>query len=230
MEKVVLEATKRDVVGKQVKALRREGKLPAVIYGRHTEPININLDSHSASLSLGKLTASSLVTIKLDGTEHIALVRETQRDYIKNRLLHVDFLAVSLTEKLRTAVSVRFVGVSPAVKDFNAVLVHNLETIEVECLPGDLPERIDVDISVLERPGEGIRLKELQVSDKIRLLGDPETMVAVATFAKVEEEAPVAGAEGAEVAAAAAAPTAAEPELSVERGKKEEEAAAEKKK
>jgi large subunit ribosomal protein L25 len=229
MEKVVLEATKRDVVGKQVKALRREGKLPAVIYGRHTEPININLDSHSASLSLGRLTASSLVTIKLDGTEHIALVRETQRDYIKNRLLHVDFLAVSLTEKLRTAVSVHFVGVSPAVKDHNAVLVHNLETIDVECLPGDLPERIDVDISVLQRPGEGIRLKELQVSDKVRLLGDPETMVAVATFAKVEEEAPVAGAESAE-AAAAVAPTAAEPELSVERGKKEEEAAAEKKK
>ena len=229
MEKVVLEATKRDVVGKQVKALRREGKLPAVIYGRHTDPININLDFHSASLSLGKLTASSLVTIKLDGAEHIALVRETQRDYIKNRLLHVDFLAVSLTEKLRTAVSMHFIGVSPAVKDYNAVLVHNLETIDVECLPGDLPERIDVDISVLQRPGEGIRLKDLQVSDKIRLLGDPETMVAVATFAKVEEEAPVAGAEGAE-AAAAVAPTAAEPELSVERGKKEEEAAAEKKK
>jgi large subunit ribosomal protein L25 len=224
MEKVVLQATQRDVVGKQVKALRREGKLPAVIYGRHTDPIIINLDSHSASLALGKLTSSSLVTISLDGAEHIALVREKQRDYIKNRLLHVDFLAVSLTEKLRTAVSVRFVGVSPAVKDYNAVLVHNLEEIDVECLPGDLPERIDVDISVLQRPGEGIRLKDVQVSDKIRLLGDPETMVAVATFAKVEEEAPVAGAEVVE-----AAPTTAEPEISVERGKKEEEAEEKKK-
>jgi large subunit ribosomal protein L25 len=223
MEKVVLEATKRDVVGKQVKALRRQGKLPAVIYGRHTDPININLDAHSASLSLGKLSSSSLVTIKLDGTEHIALVRERQRDYIKNRLLHVDFLAVSLAEKLRTAVSIRFVGVSPAVKDFNAVLVHNLEQIEVECLPGDLPERIDVDISVLERPGEGIRLRDVQVSDKVRLLGDPDTMVAVATFAKVEEEAPVAGVE------AVAAPTEAEPEISVERGKKEDEAEEKKK-
>src|ERR1043166_1981468 len=95
MEKVVLNASKRDVIGKQVKALRREGKLPAVIYGRHTEPININLDAHSASLALGKLTSSSLVTIAVDGTEYPALVREKQRDYIKNRLLHVDFLAVS---------------------------------------------------------------------------------------------------------------------------------------
>jgi len=224
MEKVVLQATKRDVVGKQVKALRREGKLPAVIYGRHTDPININLDAHSASLSLGKLTSSSLVTINVDGAEHIALVREKQRDYIKNRLLHVDFLAVSLSEKLRTSVSVHFVGVSPAVKDFNAVLVHNLEELEVECLPTDLPERIDVDISVLKRPGEGIRLKDVHVSEKVRLLGDPETMVAVATFAKVEEEVAVPGAE------TVVTPTAAEPEISVERGKKEEEAAEEKKK
>ena len=224
MEKVVLRATKRDVVGKQVKALRREGKLPAVIYGRHTEPIKINLDAHSASLSLAKLSSSSLVTINVDGAEHIALVREKQRDYIKNRLLHVDFLAVSLSEKLRTSVSIRFVGVSLAVKDYNAVLVHNLEAIEVECLPADLPERIDVDISVLKRPGEGIRLKDLQVSQKIRLLGDPETMVAVATFAKVEEEVAEAGAE------TVAAPTATEPEISVERGKKEEEAADDKKK
>ena len=225
MEKVVLQATKRDVVGKQVKALRRKGKLPAVIYGRHTDPIIINLDAHSASLLLAKVTASSLVTINVDGTEHMALVREKQRDYIKNRLLHVDFMAVSLSEKLRTSVSLHFVGVSRAVKDHNAVLVHNLESIEVECLPSDLPERIDVDIAVLERPGEGIRLKDLQVSDKVSLLGDPETMVAVATFAKVEEEAVVA-VPGAE----AITPTATEPEMAVERGKKEEEAAEEKKK
>ena len=103
MEKVVLNASKRDVIGKQVRALRREGKLPAVIYGRHTEPIKINLDAHSAALVLGKLTSSSLVTINLDGTEYPALVREKQRDFIKNRLLHVDFLAVSMSEKLRSS-------------------------------------------------------------------------------------------------------------------------------
>jgi large subunit ribosomal protein L25 len=219
MEKVVINASRRDVVGKQVKALRREGKLPAVIYGRHTEPININLDAHSAALALGKLTSSSLVTINVDGTEYPALVREKQRDYIKNRLLHVDFLAVSLTEKIRTYVSVHFTGVSGAVKDFNAVLVKNLEELEVECLPTDLPERIDVDITPLAKPGDGIRVREVRVPDSIRLLNDPETMVAVATFAKVEEEvAPAVAAEG-----AAAVPTPTEPELSVERGKKEEE-------
>jgi len=225
MEKVVLKATKRDVVGKQVKALRREGKLPAVIYGRHTDPINVNLDARTASIALAKATSSSLVTIDVDGTEHLALVREKQRDYIKNVLLHVDFLAVSLTEKLRTSVPVHFVGVSLAVKDFNAVMVHNLEELEVECLPADLPERIDVDISSLNRPGEGIRLRDVHVSDKVRLLADPDTMVAVATFAKVEEE--VAAVPG---VVAGATPAAAEPEISVERGKKEDEVDDKKKK
>ena len=216
MEKVVLTATKRDVIGKQVKALRRAGKLPAVIYGRHTEPININLEAHSAALALGKLSSSSLVTINVDGTEYPALVREKQRDFIKNRLLHVDFLAVSMSEKLRTSVSVHFIGTSGAVKDFNAVMVHNLEQLEVECLPNDLPERIDVDVTSLAKPGDSIRVRDVQVPDSIRLLNDPDTVVAVATFAKVEEEV-VAGVPGAEVA-----PTAAEPELAVERGKKEE--------
>ena len=225
MEKVVLQATKRDVVGKQVKALRREGKLPAVIYGRHTDPINVNLDARSAGIALAKVTSSSLVTIDVEGTEHLALVREKQRDYIKNVLLHVDFLAVSLTEKLRTTVPVHFIGLSLAVKDFNAVMVHNLEELEVECLPNDLPERIDVDISSLNRPGEGIRLRDVHVSDNVRLLGDPDTMVAVATFAKVEEEVATPGAEGAVATAAAA-----EPEMAVERGKKEDEADDKKKK
>jgi large subunit ribosomal protein L25 len=217
MDQVVLKAEKRDVVGKQVKAMRRAGKLPAVIYGRHTDPINVSLDAHSASLVLGRLTSSSLVTIDLDGKEYPALVREKQRDYIKNRLLHVDFLTVSLTETLRASVAVNLVGVSTAVKDYNAVLVTNLQSLEVECLPTDLPERIDIDIAVLARPGDGIRVRDVKVSDKVRLLDDPDTMVAVATFAKVEEEgAAVPGAEG-------VTPSATEPELAVERGKKEEE-------
>lgn len=217
MEKVVLKATKRDVVGKQVRAMRRAGQLPAVIYGRHNEPIIITLDAHTAALTLGKLTSSSLVTIDVDGTEYASLVREKQRDFIKNRLLHVDFLAVSLDEKLRATVSIHFIGLSLAVKDYSAVLIHNLEELEVEALPGDLPERIDVDISVLSRIGDGIRVRDVIVPDTIRVLDNPETMVVVATAPKVEEEeVAVAGVE-------TVASAEGEPELSVDRGKKEDE-------
>jgi len=111
------------------------------------------------------------------------------------------------------------------VKDFSAVLIKNLEQLQVECLPGDLPERIDVDISTLAKIGDGIRVKDVKVSDKVRLLDDPETMVAVATMPKVEEEAVVPGVEG----VVAPAATGTEPELSVDRGKKEDEVSDEKK-
>ena len=139
MEKFVLKASKRDVTGKQVKALRRAGLLPAVIYGRHVEPISISLDSHSTELVFSKLTSSTLVTIDVEGTEYAALVREKQRNFIKGVLTHIDYLALDLTEKIRTKVRLHYVGVSSAVKDYSAVLVHRMDALEVECLPGDLP-------------------------------------------------------------------------------------------
>ncbi|HEY5984402.1 MAG TPA: 50S ribosomal protein L25 [Anaerolineales bacterium] len=222
MEKVVIKATKRDVTGKQVGALRRAGKLPAVIYGRHTEPINITLDAHSAGLVLSKVGSSTLISVEVDGKEYPALVRERQRDYLKDTLKHVDFLAVSLTENIRASVRIEVTGTSPAVKDLNAVLVTGLHSISVECLPTDLPDRIVVDISGLAQVGDGIHVRDLQVPEKVRVLDDPDEMVIVTTYAKEEavEEvaAPVEGAVAVEG-------EAAEPELSVERGKKEEEGA-----
>ena len=213
MERVVLKASKREVSGKQVKALRRSGLLPAVIYGRHVEAIAISLDAHTASLALAKLTSSSLVTIDVGGKQYPSLVREKQRNYVKGTLLHVDFLAVDLTEKIRTNVRIELTGVSPAVKDLNAVLVNNLSTLEVECLPTDLPERFIVDISVLKQVGDGFRVSDLKVADNVRILTDPEEMIVVTTFAKAEEEVAPVAAEGAVVE---------EPEV-IEKGKKEEE-------
>jgi large subunit ribosomal protein L25 len=226
MDKVVLKATKRDVTGKQVKALRRSGKLPAVIYGRHTDPVNITLDTHDASLALAKVGSSSLISIDVDGTEFPALVRERQRDYIKDRLIHIDFLAVSLTEKLRAEVRLELTGVSPAVKDMDAVLVTGLHTLTVECLPADLPEHLMVDIGSLVKVGDSIHVRDVSLGDKVEILDDPDEMIVNATYAKIEVEAAPA------VTEAAAAPEAegGEPELAVERGKKEEEGEGEEKK
>jgi large subunit ribosomal protein L25 len=219
MEKVVLKATKRDISGKQVKALRRAGKLPAVIYGRRTEPVSITLDSHVASMVLSKVGSSSLITLDVDGTEYPALVRERQRDYIKDRLIHVDFLAVSLTEKIRAEVRIELTGVSLAVKDSDAVLVTGLHSLSVECLPADLPDHVTVDIAPLVKVGDSIHVRDISLGDKIQILDDGDEMVVNATYAKIEVEAPVAAAEG------VVAPEAegAEPEISVERGKKEDE-------
>lgn len=214
MEKVVIKATKRAVTGKHVATLRREGKLPGVLYGHNVNSVPITMDLKEASMILGKLSGSSIVTIDLDGQEHAALVREKQRDYIRSVLIHVDFQAVSLTEKLRTGVGIELVGVSPAVKDFNAMIVSGIEEVEVECLPQDLPEKFEVDISNLKEIGDSIYLRDIPVPQNVEFLTDPNELIAVAQFIKEEvvEEAVVEEVEAA----------GTEPEV-IEKGKKEEE-------
>lgn len=210
MEKVVLKAAKRTVTGKQVSQLRRAGQLPAVIYGHNMEAVAISLEAHSAGLSIPKLTSSSIVNIELDGKLIPALVREKQKNYIKNTLIHVDFLAISLTEKIHAAVSIHFFGLSPAVKDFSAIIVHNLNQLEVEALPTDLPERIEVDLSNLAKIGDAIHVRDLSLPEAVTVLSDPDIMVAVATATREE--------------AVEVVPGAIEPEV-IEKGKEEEEEA-----
>jgi len=213
MEKVVLKATKRTVTGKQVGQLRRAGQLPAVIYGHNMDAIAISLESHSAGLTIPKLTSSSIINIELDGKLIPALVREKQKNYIKNVLIHVDFQAVSLTEKIHAAVMIHFSGLSPAIADYSAIVVHNLNKLEVEALPNDLPERIEVDLSGLAKIGDAIHVRDLSIPEAVTVLSDPDIMVAVATATKEEAVEEVVVAPTAEVAA---------PEI-IEKGKKEEE-------
>ncbi len=222
MEKVVLKAAKRSVTGKQVRALRRAGELPGIIYGHDMEPVNISLNAHDATLLLNRTTASSLVTIELDGKEYPTLVRERQRNPIKSVYVHIDFQAVSMTEKINAEVAIQLTGISPAVKDFNAVLVTGISELEMEALPQDLPERIVVDISNLLKIGDGIYVRDIIVSDKVKVLANANEMIILATAPKAEVvEEPVVEAVAVE--------EGTEPEV-IERGKKEEEDAEEEKK
>lgn len=211
MEKIVIQAFPRTVIGKQVRALRREGLLPAVLYGPHIKPINISMDAHTSSQILKHMTASSLVTVELEGKEYPALVREKQRNFITNNLLHIDFQVVSMTETLRTKVGVQLVGEAPVLESFDAIIINGLEELEVECLPSDLPERILVDISTLENIGDGIYVRDIKVSDKVEILDDKDEMIVLATSTYEEEEVEEEIATGDE-----------EPEV-IERGKKEDE-------
>ena len=205
MEKVALKATKREALGRQVGALRRAGKLPAVMYGHGIASTPVMLDAREATLKLSHLTTSSLVMIDLDGTEYPALVREKQRDYLKNRLLHVDFQVISMTEKVTTKVGIELTGTAPAVKEFNAVIVTVLNELEIECMPQDLPARVVIDISGLTEIGAGIHVRDVVISDKVKILDDPAEMIVVASATREEkvvvEEAPAeeeAAAEGSE--------------------------------
>jgi large subunit ribosomal protein L25 len=179
---------------KKVGALRRQGKLPAVLYGHRIETTPILLDAYEGSQTLSHLTSSTLVMIDLDGKKYLARVREKQRDVIKNRLVHLDFQVVSLTEKMRAKVGIELSGTAPAVKNFNAVIHTGLTEIEIECMPQDLPERIVVDISGLAEIGDSVHGRDLVLSDKVKILGNLEETIAVAAAprkAEISEEAPV---------------------------------------
>ena len=223
MEKVVLKAAPRTATGRHVRALRRSGQLPAVIYGHNVEPISISLDAREATRVLGRISSSSLVTVDLDGKEYPSLVREKQLNYITRNLIHVDFQVVSLTEKIRANVGIVLTGSSPAVKDFNALLINGLTELEVEAFPQDLPERVVVDISPLLKIGDGIHVRDLVLSEKVTILDAPDEMVVLATAPAKEEVEEVVTPEE------EALEEAAEPEV-IEKGKKEEEEEEEEKK
>lgn len=217
MEKTIIKANKRKITGKKVRALRRSGKLPAVIYGNKIDnPISIELEAHEAFRVLRSAGSSTLLTIELDGTEYPTLIREKQMDYIKNTPIHVDFVAVSLTEKTTALVSVYMEGDAPAVKDFGAILVTGAVELEVECLPTDLPENFTVDVSTITDIGSGIYVKDVEMPNGVEMLTDPEEMIVVATAAAVEEEPEVEEGELLE------AEEMEEPEV-IEKGKREDE-------
>jgi large subunit ribosomal protein L25 len=210
MEEVVLNANPRTVVGKQVRALRREGQLPAILYGRRISPILVSLDLRETTRTLSQLSPSTLITINLGGETHIALVRDKQRDSLTGALQHVDFQVVSMQDTLRTSVALNFSGVAPAVDQFGAILMTEMDRVEIECLPLDIPRAITVDLSNLRTIGDAIYLKNIAFPEKVKVLDDLESVVAVVTAPEAEEEKPIEEAG------------LAEPEV-VEKGKREEE-------
>jgi large subunit ribosomal protein L25 len=210
MDKVVINAVKRSVKGKQVGALRREGKLPGVIYGHKVDSIAILMELKESTRVLNVATSSSIVLINLEGVEYSTLIREKQRDYLKNRFIHVDFQAVSQTEKIKAKVNVEIVGLAPAVKDFSGVVVEGLPAVEVEALPKDLPERFIVDISGLKAIGDSIFVKDVPIPAGVEVLDDMDEMIVMITAPQAEEIEVVTE------------EVTDEPEV-IEKGKKEEE-------
>ncbi len=211
MAEIIIKANKRDIVGKKVRALRRAGVLPAVIYGHHIEPLPIAMDYRETSRIIEKIASSALVVLEVNGEKYYSLVREKQRNPLTGKIQHVDFQAVSLTEKVRTEVPLRLVGESPAVENYLGILLPSMETIEIECLPGSLPEYIEVDLSKLKEIGDSILVGDLVLPEGVEVLTGLDDVVVVVA-APQAEEIPAEELEGAEE----------EPEV-VERGKRREE-------
>jgi len=211
MERLTLQANRRTQTGKKVKQLRQQGKLPAVLYGRSLkQPVPVTLDRIEASKALRQIGYSTLILVNLEGEEHNTLVRDFQVDVIRGDLTHVDFLVVSLTEKVRAEVSIVVEGKAPVIANLGGLLVTGLERVEVESLPQDLPEHFSVDVSNLANFGDAVHVRDLIVPANVIVLTDSEELlvVAAAPVAEIVEEVVPAAvvAEGEAVSAEGAVP------------------------
>ena len=212
-----LKAAPRQPLGKRSRRMLREGKLPAIVYGHNTEATAITLDKLEFQKVFVKSGRTHLVDLILDGdrTEKV-LVREIQTHPRRLGPIHVDFYQVNLQEKIEVEVPVRLVGESAPVKSGDGDVLQPMHSIRVECLPSDIPESFEVDISSLEEIEAELRVSDIKVPSGVTVLDSPEELVVKIVHKrelKVEEEVPSAEAavpaEG-EVAAEGEAPAGQE--------------------
>jgi large subunit ribosomal protein L25 len=189
MKTIKLEATPRDVQGKQVEKLRRINQMPAVLYGHGVKNVNLLLDFRTFERVYREAGTSSLIDLSVGGQPpHPVLIHDVQRDPVSGKYLHADFLQVRMTEKIATDVSLRFVGESKAVKELGGILVKPLDSLKVECLPQYLVQDIAVDISSLATFEGMVRVRDLQLPEGITVKDPADTVLANVQAPRTEEE------------------------------------------
>ena len=221
MEEQVMELQMRESRGKGgARTVRRQGRLPAVVYGAHKDPVAVSADPRSVETVLKSEHGHNVIlTLKIPGQGSVqAMIRDWQVDPVRGELLHVDFLRVAMGEKIRVKVAVHFVGDPVGVRTEGGLMEVILREVEVECLPGDIPEEFKVDVASLGL-NQSVRVDDLKM-DKVRILSDENQVLVhvIPPRAQEEEEKPedeVVIAEGEQPA---------EPEVA-KRGKAEEEGA-----
>lgn len=184
-----LQAETRTVYGKKVKTLRQAGKIPAEIYGRGRENQSIQINGKTLRRVLDEAGSNHLISIQVDGQSPVmALARDIQYSILKKDLLHVDFYTVIMTETVEVTVPIHLVGKSPLVDDEGGTLVSGLNFLEIEALPGNLPETFEVDISVLKNFSEAILVSDLAMPEGVTVHSSPDSMVATIQPPRLAEE------------------------------------------
>ena len=188
MAEVTLKAIKRDDTGKgSARRARAAGRVPGIVYGQGIEPVAIAVDRREFVTALQTDAGMNvLLSIEVDGSTTTALTRELQRDPVRGTLLHADFVKIDLTQEVEVEVPVHLVGDSPGVKE-GGVLEHPLFTLHVRCLPTDVPESIDADISGLNI-GDALRVSELAEGREFNILNDQDSVVASVAAPITEEQ------------------------------------------
>ncbi|HEU4671604.1 MAG TPA: 50S ribosomal protein L25 [Candidatus Limnocylindrales bacterium] len=209
-----LAAQRRDVTGKAVARLRRDGRLPAVVYGRGVPSENVSVDTHEFEVLRRHTGANALVDLAVEGGRaRPVLVHGVQVDRVTRRPLHVDLFVVRMTEELTVDVALHATGVAPAADKLGGTLIHGLEHVRVRALPGNIPEAIEYAVDGLADFDAAVHVRDLVVPEGATVLNDPDELVAKIERPRVEAvEAPEAEAveEGAEPEAGEGAGPSAE--------------------
>jgi large subunit ribosomal protein L25 len=189
MEKVKLSSKTREVFGRKTKKGKKEGLIPAVVYGRAVESKSLWVKSLEFEKLLKEAGESTIIELSVDNQEkRNVIIYETQKDSVSGKFIHADFFQVRMDEEIETEVELVYVGEAPAVKELGGVLVKNMDEITVKCLPADLPSEIEIDISGLKTFDDYIYVKDLKISSKVKIDLEPETVVVLVTPPRSEEE------------------------------------------
>ncbi len=195
-----LKASVRETTGKKTKNLRKENIIPAVVYGHGLKSLSVQVLLSDFEKAFKQSGESSLMNLKVEGqADRKVLVHAIQYHPLTDKVEHIDFYQVKEGEKIIVEVGLEFIGTSKAVKDFSGILVHELDKIEVECLPKDLIRSIEVDLSKLTELNDIIRVGDLDVPENIKILSDIESSVATVRAHNIkeeEEESPASVSEG----------------------------------
>lgn len=185
-----LKVSHRTVTGKKVSSLRRQGITPVHLYGPDAKPQTLQCEANVLKRLLGQTGRTGLIDLHVFGEKGIkrVLVRDVQRAPVGGELLHVDFFQVSMTKKIKVEVPLALVGESPALRQKQNMLERGLTSLEVECLPGEIPAQIELDISGLTEAAQAIRVKDITLGAQITPLDDPDRVVVRITERHVEEE------------------------------------------
>lgn len=190
MDEIMLTAQHREVLGKKVRHLRKEGLIPVVLYGREIEPQPLQIPLREIESVLQQAESAPLVKLQVTGADAPVniLIRDVQRDILNGSLMHADLYQVVMSEEITAEVPIVLEGTAPAVTNLIGVLVQGLNSVQVQCLPADLIPEITVDISGLEELRDSILVSDLDLGEKISILAEPDDMIATITTMRAEEE------------------------------------------
>ena len=189
MEHMELAATTREILGKKVRFLRRQGITPAHLFGHNVESVALQCDTAQLKRVLAQTGQTRLIGLKLDKARkpRNVMVREVQREPSTSELLHVDFYQVSMAEKIRVEVPIVPVGEAPALKLEENFLIQQLNSLSVECLPDEIPDSVELDVSSLTEAEQAIHVKDITLDEGITVLNNPEQLVVKISARRVEK-------------------------------------------